>query len=130
MRILESSNELEQILKKIAKSAARLTVLNIRKAIVKHPRLKNSIKRVLIAQLSSSKNMNTHADWLGKNLPDFIDLIGLKASSGELKFRPLISIIVPTYDTDIDFLHECIDSVRAQVYKNWELCIVDDASPN
>ncbi len=117
-------------MKKIAKSAARLTVLNIRKAIAKNPRLKNSIKRVIIAQLASSKNKNTHIDWLSKNLPDFIDLIGLKASSDELRFRPLISIIVPTYDTDIDFLHECIDSVRAQVYENWELCIVDDASPS
>jgi GT2 family glycosyltransferase len=44
--------------------------------------------------------------------------------------RPLISIIVPTYNTDISLLQQMIDSVRAQIYPNWELCIADDASPN
>lgn len=43
---------------------------------------------------------------------------------------PLISIIVPTYNSTEDPLHEAIESVLAQAYGNWELCIVDDASPN
>ncbi|MBH1980179.1 glycosyltransferase family 2 protein, partial [Candidatus Saccharibacteria bacterium] len=28
------------------------------------------------------------------------------------------------------FLRECLDSVKGQLYENWELCIVDDASPD
>nr|WP_320136759.1 glycosyltransferase [uncultured Amphritea sp.] len=43
---------------------------------------------------------------------------------------PKISIIVPVYNTDVDFLRECIDSVLAQSYQYWELCIADDASSN
>jgi len=39
--------------------------------------------------------------------------------------NPLISIIVPTYKTPIDYLKEMIESVRAQTYPNWELCIGD-----
>ncbi len=41
---------------------------------------------------------------------------------------PLISIIVPTYNTNSTHLRECIESVRRQRYQNWELCISDDCS--
>lgn len=42
--------------------------------------------------------------------------------------RPLISILLPVYNTPERWLRRCIESVCAQVYPNWELCIVDDAS--
>jgi len=42
--------------------------------------------------------------------------------------QPLISIVMPTYNTKIGWLCEAIDSVRGQLYENWELCIADDAS--
>ena len=45
-----------------------------------------------------------------------------------LEYQPLISIVVPTYNTNHAFLRDCFDSVLAQIYQNWELCIVDDAS--
>ncbi len=38
---------------------------------------------------------------------------------------PLISILVPAYHTPERFLRQLIDSVEAQSYENWELCIVD-----
>lgn len=44
--------------------------------------------------------------------------------------RPLISVILPVYNIDEKWLRRCIDSVRNQIYGNWELCIADDASPN
>ena len=42
--------------------------------------------------------------------------------------RPLISVVMPTYETEPRYLREAIASVRAQEYENWELCIVDDGS--
>ena len=42
--------------------------------------------------------------------------------------RPLVSILMPTYNTDRRMLVEVIESVRAQLYTHWELCIADDAS--
>ncbi len=38
---------------------------------------------------------------------------------------PVISILVPLYNTPQNFLHEMIDSVIAQTYQNWELCLAD-----
>ena len=42
--------------------------------------------------------------------------------------HPLISIVMPVYNPDLVYLLSAIDSVRAQIYENWELCIADDAS--
>lgn len=42
---------------------------------------------------------------------------------------PQISIIVPVYKAE-EYLHECIESVLVQSYKNWELLLVDDGSPD
>ncbi len=42
--------------------------------------------------------------------------------------QPKISILLPTYEPDIQFLREAVSSVCDQVYGNWELCIADDAS--
>lgn len=42
--------------------------------------------------------------------------------------KPLLSVIMPTYNTAPDVLEKAIQSVRDQLYPNWELCIADDAS--
>ncbi|CAN5770106.1 N/A [soil metagenome] len=41
---------------------------------------------------------------------------------------PLISILMPTYNPNPVHLRAAIESVRAQLYPHWELCIADDAS--
>ncbi|MCD7750715.1 MAG: glycosyltransferase family 2 protein [Lachnospiraceae bacterium] len=40
-------------------------------------------------------------------------------------YRPLISILVPLYNTDSAMLKEMIDSVENQTYENWQLCLAD-----
>ena len=47
-----------------------------------------------------------------------------------LKYKPLISVIIPTYNVSKKLLSECIDSVLNQSYDNFEICIADDNSSN
>ncbi|KRB83396.1 glycosyltransferase [Duganella sp. Root198D2] len=42
--------------------------------------------------------------------------------------QPLVSVLMPVYNAPVEFLSQAIDSVRSQLYPNWELCIADDAS--
>src|SRR3990167_4117162 len=47
----------------------------------------------------------------------------------QLARRPRISVLMPTYNSSERWLRQAIDSVRDQLYPDWELCIADDASP-
>ncbi len=45
-----------------------------------------------------------------------------------IEYRPLVSIVMPVFNTDPDELSAAIESVLAQSYSHWELCIADDGS--
>ena len=47
---------------------------------------------------------------------------------GDLADAPLVSVIVPVFNTPEIYLREAIESVRSQLYERWELCISDDCS--
>lgn len=54
----------------------------------------------------------------------------LKAKIARLAHKPLISVVMPVYETPKKLLDDAIRSVVDQVYTNWELCISNDASPD
>ena len=43
-------------------------------------------------------------------------------------YTPLISVLLPIYNSNLKWLRRAILSVQKQLYPRWELCIVDDAS--
>jgi O-antigen biosynthesis protein len=45
-----------------------------------------------------------------------------------LPYQPLISVVMPVYNTPEPWLSRAIASVRSQLYPGWELCIADDHS--
>jgi len=58
------------------------------------------------------------------------DRIAIRAHIARLGRKPVISVVMPAYETSEQLLREAITSVRRQLYPNWELCIADDASPS
>jgi O-antigen biosynthesis protein len=46
----------------------------------------------------------------------------------KLGYRPLLSVLMPAYDTQPIYLEAAARSVVAQAYPNWELRIIDDGS--
>ena len=55
-------------------------------------------------------------------------LAAISAELDQVGHRPLISILMPVYNTDAGVLAAAVDSVRAQLYDNWQLCIANDGS--
>lgn len=68
--------------------------------------------------------------WIKKNFPSKEKLNEYQQKEKNLAYRPKISIIMPVFNPPKPFFIEALDSVIAQVYPNWELCICDDASDN
>jgi GT2 family glycosyltransferase len=48
----------------------------------------------------------------------------------QFTFQPLISILMPVFDTPVTWLREAVESVLAQAYENLELVLIDDGSTN
>ena len=70
-----------------------------------------------------------YQQWI--NLHEKLDLGSeafIKLKIDCLDCPPLMSVLMPTCDSNIAWLKEAIDSVQNQLYPYWELCIADDAS--
>lgn len=58
------------------------------------------------------------------------DRIQIKQIINSFRYRPKISVLMPTYNSDVEFLSLAIKSVQNQLYENFEICIADDCSTN
>jgi len=84
------------------------------------------------ASIKSSDSINKsnfYSEWI-KNIesPSFLGILEIQKKIALMEIKPLISIVMPVYNTPAEYLKACIDSVLAQTYPHWELCIADDKS--
>lgn len=118
-------------MRKIIGTSIHYGMRGARRVLKKHPRLKKRLKRVAMAQFAFlAGGSDPYKKWVNQNLPDYIEIPKLRKESQGFAYTPLISIIVPIYGPKEGYLRDCIESVIGQVYENWELCLVDDASPD
>ena len=96
---------------------------------VKTEGLKSTISTIE-SKLQNELQELPYNEWYIQNQLSTEDLKTIKDEIKLLKQKPLISIVVPTYNTPLNLLDEAIESVKKQLYTNWELCICDDQSPN
>jgi GT2 family glycosyltransferase len=96
-------------------------------------RLRRSGLRRLWRQVTTLPMVDEQAQgyrqWVAAHTPSDADLHALRRTVEARSPLPRFSIIVPVYNTDPRWLRACLDSVLAQVYPHWELCVADDASP-
>jgi len=77
---------------------------------------------------SGTNSLVQYDAWREIHDPTAADLERMRRENGLWDVRPLVSIIMPTYNPEPSWVRGAIDSVAEQVYENWELCISDDAS--
>jgi glycosyltransferase involved in cell wall biosynthesis/SAM-dependent methyltransferase len=96
--------------------------------VVAHSIIEDSGQQVVLAE-NQFEGRRDYAEWV--RLYDKIDdgdRRAITAAVGDMTSRPLISVVMPVYNTPEAYLRAAIDSVRQQLYPNWELCVADDAS--
>jgi GT2 family glycosyltransferase len=70
----------------------------------------------------------SYGQWLQQNSARESDLVRMREVAEVLPLRPIISIVMVTSDTQPAHLRAALDSVLAQAYPHWQLCVADDAS--
>ena len=118
------------------------SVLQHLRSLGRHPGGLEATLRAAIAALRRS-GLQGIKDWLvGTDEPpdaygDWVeefdtltaaDRSAIRARVSALPRTPRISVIMPVYETAEPWLRRAIESVREQLYAEWELCIADDAS--
>jgi GT2 family glycosyltransferase len=74
-------------------------------------------------------NINaSYQQWIINNEPSDRQLEEQRNISRALTYRPLLSLIMPVYNTPLDILEAAIRSVIAQTYNHWELCIANGSA--
>ena len=76
-----------------------------------------------ISNNNSYVNQDKYKEWIKENEPDLEEIEKLKKC--QFDYNPLISIVVPMYNTNIQYFNELVDYMINQVYTNWELCLAD-----
>jgi len=110
----------------LAGSAARVTLV-ARVANVDHP-----IGDFPVEWSTASAAPHSgpdYAAWLATHEPRLYwpsEEVGQRLAG--LRSKPVVSVILPTFNTHLYHLHRCIDSVMLQHYPHWELCVTDDKS--
>ena len=56
------------------------------------------------------------------------DVQRIREQIAKFHYSPMISVLLPVYNSNLRWLRRAILSVQKQLYPRWELCVVDDAS--
>tara|TARA_B100001093_G_scaffold401217_1_gene388782 strand:- start:1219 stop:4140 length:2922 start_codon:yes stop_codon:yes gene_type:complete len=78
-------------------------------------------------KLQENRKIVSYDWWIKKN-KTLSKNQSLESRYSNLSYKPVFSILLPTYNSNIDLLERAIKSVINQSYPHWELCIADDGS--
>jgi hypothetical protein len=90
--------------------------------------VKDTFVSAMKGQLALSDGQALYQVWIEKHKLTRQGIARIREEIAGFAWQPLVSIATPVYNTDPQWLRKCIESVRNQLYPNWELCLADDAS--
>ncbi|SHJ89413.1 glycosyltransferase family 2 protein [Alicyclobacillus tolerans] len=121
-----------------------LNFLRVIRNYIKHPffylnKIFLSIKRFGIRQTMHriynktitelNSNIVSYDHWQKNNEIEFLNKKNqIEAEISSWKEKPLISVVMPTFNTKVEWLNDAVNSLLIQPYSNWELIISDDNS--
>src|SRR5438445_12868785 len=79
-------------------------------------------------QSTEAVEQDEYGRWFARHRVSAEEAAKLREQSRTFSYRPLISILTPTFNPDDQFLTAAVESVIAQAYENWELVLIDDGS--
>ena len=74
--------------------------------------------------LVKETSVETYDSWYSRTEPDSIILKLQEGIARNFRLQPLITVLVPVFKVPLEVLQAMVESVSAQTYQNWELCIV------
>lgn len=107
MRLSKLKHYVKKIIEFTREEGIAFTLNKVKEKIINKNEYKKNVKNNMFDESERQKQCNFDFNAFG--------------DKGKTKF----SIIVPLYNTNPIFLKELIESVQAQTYTNWELCMAD-----
>ena len=86
----------------------------------------NGFKALLLKskhKLQGIDNDYDYGEWYALTKPTNEELE--RQRGDRLEYMPKFSIVIPAYKTPERYLKEMLDSILAQTYENWEVCVAD-----
>jgi GT2 family glycosyltransferase len=80
------------------------------------------------AETTCQRELNAYERWIATYEPRELEIYQQRKQAETFVIAPLISFITPVYNPDPEVLRETIESVLAQTYPRWELCLADGNS--
>ncbi|RRR72208.1 MAG: glycosyltransferase [Candidatus Viridilinea halotolerans] len=117
-------NHIEELKAAIARLESG-RVMQFLRRFERAPALSHTVPTDAVIEAPSA---DAYAHWITAHEPNAAELKAQRTQSSEFAYRPLISLITPVFDPPPDVLAQTLDSVRAQTYPHWQLCLVDGGS--
>ena len=87
---------------------------------------KHGLKALLLKsrhKLQGLDNDYDYGEWYELTRPKEEELAAQREA--RFSYEPLLSIVIPAYRTPEKYLREMLDSILAQTYRNWEVCVAN-----
>lgn len=109
-------------------SLLQVFILKRKQAQKQNIKTKNYIDTIYRSTFHKKETGKNYSSWLERN--EKLKLQRFLRNKKQVQNNQIgFSIVLPAYNTQLEHLKTCIKSVINQTHDNWQLCIVDDASP-